>query len=114
MPWWPTGERSTAECVELLETLEIPLRKLNSMDSLLDDPHLTASGFFRSMEHPSQGRLRMPSPPTRFSEGENEPGPAPRLGEHSREILSELGYPPERIGGMFAAGISAEPPPAVA
>jgi len=49
---------TTAECIALLDGLDIPVTRLHTVDSLIDDPHLSAKGFFREVEHPSEGRLR--------------------------------------------------------
>ena len=63
-----------------------------SLEELVDDPHHWHNGFFREVDHPSEGRLRMMGSPTRWNHSPL-PGlsPAPRLGQHSREILRSLG-----------------------
>jgi crotonobetainyl-CoA:carnitine CoA-transferase CaiB-like acyl-CoA transferase len=99
--------RTTAEWLDLLGQTSIPVTVVRSLDDLIDDEHLAATGFWRVIDHPTEGRLRMPGIPTAFSE---TPGsirrPPPRLGEHSVEILREIGYDDEAIGRLVASGVT--------
>lgn len=103
-------ERTTAECLALLEAAEIPVAPMQSIDDLIDDRHLAAKGFFVDVHHPSEGTLHMPGIAAQFS---RTPAtldrPAPRLGEQSREILTEAGYGDGDIERLFAARVTAEP-----
>ena len=109
-----TGEiiagRSRDEWLELLGEKNVPMMVVNSLDDLIDDPHLVASGFWQTFDHPTEGRVRASSPPAGFS---RSPASirrlAPRLGEHSEEILAEAGYGRERIEAMLAAGETRRP-----
>ena len=84
------AERPTAEWVELLRAADLPMTPVLSPEDLLDDEHLSALGFFRREEHPSEGEVRTVGIPVRFS---RTPGDirrlAPRLDEHREEILLE-------------------------
>jgi len=76
-----------------------------------DDPHLADAGFFQEMDHPSEGSLRVMATPSSWSE--TPPvmlRPAPRLGEHSAEILKEAGYGDEEIKALVAGGVTKLPP----
>ena len=85
------AERTTDECVALLQAADLPAARLNSLESLLRDPQLEASGFFEHLDHPTEGALRAPGNPFRFSGTPNgEIRPAPRLGEHNAEVLGPL------------------------
>ena len=103
-------ERTTAECIAVLEGAEIPVAPLNSIDDLIDDRHLAATNFFVEVQHPSEGALRMPGIAAQFS---HSPGsanrPAPLLGEQSREVLGEAGYDDAAIDRLLAARVTAEP-----
>lgn len=87
--------RTTAEWAEAFAEAEIPFALVNSFERLLDDPHLKAIGFWQFVEHPTEGPIRTAGIPVKFSK---TPGSirryAPNVGEHSEEILRELGIEP--------------------
>jgi crotonobetainyl-CoA:carnitine CoA-transferase CaiB-like acyl-CoA transferase len=97
--------RSSAEWLALFRTLDIPAAVMNSLDGVIDDPHLAAVGFFAHMTHPSEGDIRVPGIPVRV---DGEKGtlrrPAPRLGQHTREVLGEAGLSATEIDALCAAG----------
>ena len=92
------GNRNTEEWLELLTKADIPVGRVNSLEDLRNDPHLTETGFFRPYEHPTEGALEIPDTPYRF---DRESLPIrrhpPRLGEHGREVLAELGMDDQEI-----------------
>ena len=95
--------RSTAEWSELLERADIPVMPMHTLQSILDDPHLEAVGFFKTIEHPVEGRIRQMQVPSHWSASQPQPGgPAPTLGEHGRAILSEAGFTVEEIDSLGA------------
>ena len=58
----------------------------------MQDPHLKATGFFQKREHPSEGPYLEMQPPINFKGSQaRELNPAPKLGEHTDEVLNELG-----------------------
>ena len=86
------AERDTAEWVKILEEADLPVAPVHTLDSIVRDPHLAASGFFATEEHPTEGRLVRMAPAARFSATEAAaPRPAPRLGEPGEEVLREAG-----------------------
>src|SRR5690606_1979274 len=86
------AERTSEEWLELLDQAEIPCARLNSMADLYTDPHLSDVGFFRHLDDPHDGRLRLPFPPVRFSQTPADFKRAgPMLGEHTAEVLREIG-----------------------
>ena len=99
------ANRTTQEWMTLLDELEIPSGPVNSLDQVLDDPHLAAVGFFKHVEHPTAGTIVMPDVPLQFSDS---PGAIsrlpPRFGEHGREVLSEFGIKAAEIDALAAAG----------
>ena len=86
--------RTTGEWLDLLEELHIPAARLRTTDELFENEHLNAIGFFDPVDTP-QGPVRFPGIPTWFSQtpGRITSG-APLLGEHTKEVLDEIG-----IGG---------------
>lgn len=104
--------RTTAEWMQALEEADIPCMPMHTPDSLLDDPHLRAVGFFSPVEHPSEGTLLSMSVPSTWSHSPPGPTrPAPRLGEHTAEVLRELGYDEAAILAVTQGGVAT---PAVA
>lgn len=86
-------ERTTDEWLELLRSLDIPAAPLRTPDELFDNPHLKEVGFFETVDSPT-GPIRFPGVPTWFSHTPGQVhGPAPRLGEHTEEVLGALGLP---------------------
>lgn len=99
--------RSTADWLAALTKADIPVMPLHTPDSLIDDGHHAATGFLRTVEHPHEGTVRSIGVPTRWSGRRPEPvRQAPRLGEHSVELLREAGYDEERIADLLARGIT--------
>ena len=97
--------RTTAEWVRVLEEADIPAMPLHTVETLIEDPHLGDVGFFRNVDHPSEGRLRMMDVPSAWSATPPELNrPAPRLGEHSVEVLREAGFSAAEIERMLASG----------
>jgi len=92
--------RTTAEWTEILDRFEIPNAPVMSLETLIDDPHLTAVDFFTTIPAEDGSELRLTGVPVLF-DGQRPPvRKPPRLGEHSREILLEAGLPPEQVDAL--------------
>ena len=101
--------RTNAEWLAELDKLNIPAMIVNSLESLLHDPQLEATGFWQTVEHPSEGTMRLPGIPATYAK---TPGTIrrlpPRLGEHSVEILREFGLPQSEIDTLLTSGATHE------
>jgi len=98
-------KRTTAEWVEAFESADIPVQRMNSLEDIVADPHLAAIGYLKTVEHPSEGRIRSLAVPSEWSESVPEyRRHAPRLGEHTREVLREAGYADAKIEELLALG----------
>jgi len=105
--------RTTAEWRALLERADIPVMPMHTLESILEDPHLDAVGFFKIMEHPVEGRIRQMRVPSTWSETQPAPGgPAPTFGQHGRDILREAGFSSEEIERLGEKGAVQLPPSA--
>jgi crotonobetainyl-CoA:carnitine CoA-transferase CaiB-like acyl-CoA transferase len=84
--------KTTQEWLDILKPLSIPVVKTNRLDDLDDDPHLAAVGFFQGYRHPEVGDYRQMKPPVKFAKTpSNIRRHPPKLGEHTDEVLAELG-----------------------
>ena len=93
---------TTSDLLEALNIGDIPHGEATELDNLENDRHLADIDFFRLVDHPSEGKIKLTSPPVNFSET-----PAainrlpPLLGEHNEEILKEIGYTDEEISQLY-------------
>jgi crotonobetainyl-CoA:carnitine CoA-transferase CaiB-like acyl-CoA transferase len=98
-------KRGTAEWIAALEGADIPVQRMNSLTDIVEDPHLAAIGYFREVEHPTEGSIRTMAVPSEWSESAPEyRRHAPRHGEHTREVLREAGLGDAEIEGLIASG----------
>jgi len=101
--------RTNAEWTELLKTSNVPHGPVHSLEDLLHEEQLVATGFWKEAEHPSEGRIRMPDIPPRFSRTAPDIRRLqPRLGEHSVEVLREAGLSEERVAALLASGATVD------
>jgi crotonobetainyl-CoA:carnitine CoA-transferase CaiB-like acyl-CoA transferase len=96
------AERTTAEALEILGAAKIPAGPVLKPQQTLDDPHIKAMGFFQPTEFPGAPR---PAPIAKVPVWLSEtPGSirrrAPTLGEHTDQILAQLGYDKQAIAAL--------------
>jgi crotonobetainyl-CoA:carnitine CoA-transferase CaiB-like acyl-CoA transferase len=99
--------RTTAQWQVLLAQADIPNTPMNSLDDLLNDPHLRATGFVYPSDLHGEGPMLKMRAPTRWSGTPLEPSDhgAPKLGQHSVQVLQELGYSDIAIASLLEQGI---------
>ena len=96
--------------MRLFEEADIPHAPLHDLDSLIDDPHIAAVGLLQSVEHPTEGTLRVAGPAATWSR--TPPSIRqypPRLGEHGGEVLREAGFSDGEVDALVADGALINP-----
>jgi crotonobetainyl-CoA:carnitine CoA-transferase CaiB-like acyl-CoA transferase len=97
--------KTTTEWLELLEKRGIPAGPVRLVEELFDDPQVRANGLVVDLEHRDAGKVSMIGPLAQFSETPLQATPPPTLGQHTKEILQELGYSSDKIRRWREAGI---------
>lgn len=97
-------KRTTEAWVAFCDGASIPCMPVKRLEDLPDDPHVKAVGLFEPAEHPSEGAYRAIRAPVAFSASPFRiRRHAPRLGEHTAEVLAEAGLAPEEIARVSEA-----------
>ncbi|MCZ6586595.1 MAG: formyl-CoA transferase [Alphaproteobacteria bacterium] len=91
------ADKTKYEAVDILRKFDIPCAPVLSMKELAADKSLRASGSIVEVPHKERGSYITVGSPIKFSDMKVEITGSPLLGEHSEEVLTELGYSPERI-----------------
>lgn len=104
------ASRKTAEWLEIFARLDIPAMPYNSLEGLLTDPHLRATGMVAEEEHPTEGATIAIGAPNRLSGGMSPRlAPAQRLGADGRAVLAEAGLDAAEIEALAREGALHEP-----
>lgn len=98
--------RTSDEICKRLDAQDVPYARINTRAQAVVDPQVVAMGALPEVEHPHAGRLRQPRPPGQFS---NTPSqlhrPAPLLGQHTAEVLGELGCTREELAELVKEAV---------
>jgi len=106
-------QKTTAEWIAIFDRADVPAMPYQTLDQLMDDPHLKDVGLFERIEHPTEGPIVSMKSPNKLSGGTRRDfRHAPKVGEHSVEILRELGYSPAAIDALIAGGATVDGRPA--
>jgi formyl-CoA transferase len=100
------GQRTLAEAIEFFEQAEVTAAPVYDIGQFLDDPHVQERGIVVEAPDEDMGEVPMHAVVPRLS---GTPGrlrsPAPKVGQHNREILSRIGYSEERIAALAQKGV---------
>src|SRR5690606_22112327 len=100
--------KTTAEWLKLFREADIWAGPVYGYADLVDDPQVAHNGSLVEYDHPTEGRIKTPGFPYKFSASPAEVRfGAPLVGQHSTEVLAELGYDQETIASLLDAGVIA-------
>jgi formyl-CoA transferase len=97
------ADKTKFEAVDILRKFDIPCSPVLSMKELANDPSLRASGTIAEVDHKVRGKYLTVGSPIKFSDMQVDITGSPLLGEHTSEVLAELGYSEARIKELQAA-----------
>ena len=96
-------DKTKFEAVDILRKFDIPCAPVLTMKELAADPSLRASGTIAEVDHKERGKYLTVGSPIKFSGMTVEITGSPLLGEHTNEVLAELGYDKARIQSLHSA-----------
>jgi crotonobetainyl-CoA:carnitine CoA-transferase CaiB-like acyl-CoA transferase len=100
------ARHKTADLLSRLEAQDVPCAPINPVSSVADDPQVRHNKTLEVIEHPHAGLMRQPRPAARFEKTPASAGsPAPLLGEHSDQLLAELGLADGAIAELRESGV---------
>ena len=104
----PTFENKTRdEWLQILQANDVPAAPLYNVAEVLDDPQVKHLGLMETLEHPQAGTLKFVVGPVRYDNlNKSKSTPPPLVGEHSGQVLRDLGYGDETIRDLAAQGIT--------
>jgi len=100
-----TMQRSKFEAMDAFNRHDIPCGPILSMEELAAEPSLRATGTVVEVDHPKRGKYLTVGNPIKMSDSPTEVTRSPHLGEHTHEVLSELGFSETEISALRAAKV---------
>jgi len=97
-----TQTKTKFEAMEILNQYDIPCGPILSMQEIAAEPSLRATGTVVEVDHPTRGKYLSVGNPIKLSDSPSEVARSPLLGEHTDQIMAELGYSADQIAAMRA------------
>ncbi len=100
-----TKTKTKFEAMEILNKYDIPCGPILSMKEIAEEPALRATGTVVEVDHPTRGKYLSVGNPIKLSDSPTEVKRSPLLGEHTEEVLAQLGYSPDQIAELREAKV---------
>ena len=100
-----TMTKTKFEAMDILNEHDIPCGPILSMKELAHEPSLRATGTIVEVDHPKRGKYLTVGNPIKLSDSVTEVKRSPLLGEHTEEVLAELGYGTQDIATLRASKV---------
>ena len=100
-----TKTKTKFEAMEILNKYDIPCGPILSMKEIAEEPALRATGTVVEVDHPTRGKYLSVGNPIKMSDSETEVTRSPLLGEHTEEVLAQLGYSKDQIAELREAKV---------
>jgi formyl-CoA transferase len=99
-----TKTKTKFEAMDILNEYDIPCGPILSMKEIAEEPSLRKTGTVVEVDHPKRGKYLTVGNPIKMSESATEVKRSPLLGEHTDQVLAELGYSAEQIAELRSSG----------
>ncbi|MBB5408672.1 formyl-CoA transferase [Paraburkholderia sp. HC6.4b] len=99
-----TMTKSKFEAMQILNEYDIPCGPILSMKEIAEEPSLRKTGTIVEVDHPKRGKYLTVGNPIKLSDSPTDVERSPLLGEHTDEVMAELGYSAEQITALRTAG----------
>src|ERR1700716_3855311 len=99
-----TKTKDKFEAMEILNKYDIPCGPILSMKEIAEEPSLRKTGTVVEVDHPERGKYLTVGNPIKMSDSPSDVTRSPLLGEHTEEVLAELGYTKEQVAELRSSG----------
>jgi formyl-CoA transferase len=99
-----TKTKTKFEAMDILNEYDIPCGPILSMKEIAEEPSLRKTGTVVEVDHPKRGKYLSVGNPIKMSESASDVTRSPLLGEHTDQVLAELGYSAEQIAELRSSG----------